>query len=497
MFPNQEYQLISEHFNEIGHLKHLITLATWDNQILAPQNGQSARNNAISYASKLSHNLLLDPKLSHLIDKIDIETLNSWQKRNLELIKKEVFLSRVLPENLVQSFTQHKLESEQAWRKCRALNDWKSFIPFLKNTVKDIKEIAKIKGDYLNKTPYDSLLDQYSPGLSELEIDPIFNKIKSILPNFISEVREKQSLTNFIPIDSGNYDIEKQKMCVNEIAAILGFNFDSGRIDTSHHPFSKSIGKGDVRITTRYDETNVLSAILLACHEIGHAFYEQSLPTQDSLQPISRPLGMSVHESQALLYENHICASKPFIDIISRILIKHFGHSEKFEVNNLYLNIRFVQPQLIRLGSDEVTYPMHIILRYEIEKLLIGNDIQVEDLPTIWQEKMKKYLELEVEGNYKDGVMQDIHWPAGGFGYFPAYLVGSIMAAQLYSTASEKHQTIIQNIEKSDFSLINNWLQQNIHKNGSIYSFHDLLQLSTNKTLTVEPFLAHLSKRYL
>ena len=400
-----------------------------------------------------------------------------------------------VPTDLIERTTHSALKTQQAWRVMRSENNWSSFKPLLKETFQYVKECAQIRAEVFNLDIYDSAIDEFNHGITQNDIDPVFDKLKSVLPDLIQEVMEKQKSQPVLkPI--GNFSISNQKQLSKELMKILTFDFEHGRLDTSHHPFCGGIPQ-DVRLTTRYDITDFTSSLMAVCHETGHAKYEQQLPKKYIDQPVGKYLNIAIHESQSLLIEMQACRTLEFMRCIEPLVINFFGDKKEHKAENLYKIYTKVEPGLIRVDADEVCYPLHVIMRYEIEKNLFHNKISIDDLPEVWDNYMKRFFDINTENNYKDGVMQDVHWPSGGFGYFPAYSFGSMIAAQLFKTAQQEISGLLGNIEKGDFHPLFNWLEKNIHSKGSLLTYHELIKSVTGEALNPDYFLSHLKNRYL
>ena len=373
-------------------------------------------------------------------------------------------------------------------------NNWQDFAPLLDENLQLVRESAQIRAEILGKSAYDILLDDFSPGLSQQVIDPIFDELKSFLPGFIPQVLQRQQQQPSIALE-GSFAIAKQKAVGLELMQAIGFNFEHGRLDESHHPFCGGVPQ-DVRITTRYKETEFITAAMGICHETGHAMYEMGLPKEWLSQPVGEALGMSIHESQSLLIEMQACRSLPFMQFLAPIVTKHFGEHPGFTPENLHRIYTRVKPGYIRVDADELTYPLHIILRYELEKQLIAGDLRVADLPDAWDSYMQQFLGLSTKDNYHDGVMQDVHWPAGLFGYFPAYTLGALVAAQLFATAQQQSSEIPQGLATGDFTRLFIWLRENIHSKGSLFNFDELLTQATGESLNPKYYIEHVTRRY-
>ena len=491
-----KYTQIEDIFSTISDLNHLQAIAGWDEAVMMPTGGGHARAKALATLSTLRHNMLTQKKLGELINAAKQETLTTpWQSENLKLIEKQYINATCLSEKLVHQITTACLECEQAWRTLRAENNWKAFAPSLKKVLRLIKESAEIRSEKLSMSPYDVLIDEYSPGLSQATIDPIFERLKLELPPLIEKILEKQKTYHVEPL-KGNYPIDTQKKLGIELMRTIGFDFNRGRLDVSHHPFCGGVAE-DVRITTRYNTDEFISASMGICHETGHACYEQGLPKDWLSQPVGMAYGMTMHESQSLLIEMQACRTREFIQYFSQLAQQHFGNDHALEADNLYHLVTQVSPGFIRVDADEVTYPLHVILRYELEKELIEGALSVDDLPTAWNEKMQHYFKLDTTNNDKDGVMQDVHWPSGGFGYFPSYTLGRLIAAQLFTKAQQQHPEIIANLSRGDFTVLMQWLNKHIFSKGSSRSTESLLLEATGEALNPDHFIGHIKQKYL
>ncbi|CAM2968430.1 Zn-dependent carboxypeptidase [Legionella steigerwaltii] len=490
------YQQLEQHFKKYYDFENLAAIVSWDEASMMPAGGGKARAEALATLSAVQHDWLTHKKVGDLIKQAkDIENLSSWQQKNLYWIEKEYRQATCIPVNLVEEFTNESLTCGQAWRELRASNDWKSFKPYLEKLFQKVKTIAEIKSQTFNKSTLDVLIDEYSPDLDCKTITPIFNSLKHELPKLIPNIIEKQK-TRQIKTITGDFPIEKQKQLGMEIMSRLGFDFHHGRLDVSHHPFCGGISS-DVRITTRYKEHEFLSSLMAITHETGHALYEQGLPKEWNIQPVGHSLGMAVHESQSLFIEMQICRSLEYLHFLVPMAQKYFKDVENITEENIFYHSTKVQPGLIRVDADEVTYPLHVILRYEIEQQLFASEITVADLPEVWDSYMQKYLGLSTKGNDKNGVMQDVHWPSGIFGYFPAYTFGAIIAAQLFSAVKKSIPDIKEQLKQGNFKSLVHWLRENVHQKGKLLPYQELLRQATGEGLNPDYYFAHIKERYL
>ncbi len=412
-----------------------------------------------------------------------------YRRKDTEETYKNWVHESCIPEEIEEQLQLITASSLEAWRNIKnGKAVFKEAIPHLEKVFDKIREIAEIKSKYLNLTPYNSLLDAYQPGLSTEIIDPIFNDLKNFLPNLIKKAQNNNE--KYIPF-SNNYPLEKKKKFVRELVKILGFNFNHGRVDEVIHPHS--VGSApDVIIAINYDD-NIMDLSYGAIHECGHGVYSQNL--QNYLQAIGQHRGVSIHESQSLMFEMQLAKNQDFINFFSKLLKEEFGNLPEFSVQNLTSYFKEVKPNLIRIQSDEVTYPMHVVLRYEIEKDIIEGKMKIKDLPEVWNAKMQEYLGITPE-NDAVGCMQDIHWSEGLVGYFPSYTFGAIIAAQLMEKMKIDIKDIENNIKNGNFKEINNWLKEKIHSKGCSLDFNELIEEASGKKLSADSFKKHILNRY-
>lgn len=487
------YENLTAVFRKLSHLEHIGAICHWDEAVMMPVGGGSARSEAMGTLQSIRHEFLTDPRMGELIALAKEQTLSTWENANLYWMEHEYLQARCLPVDLVEKSEQTFMRTEQAWRRLRAENNWKEFLPLLQENVQLIRERAQIKSETFSVDKYDALIDEFSPGLSQACIDPIFAKLKIFLPPFIQQVMQQQK--SLKPI-VGSFPMTVQKQFGREIMHTMGFNFENGRLDESHHPFCGGV-PDDVRITTRYNEKEFISAAMGICHETGHGLYEQNLPLAWRDQPVGRALGMALHESQSLLMEMQVCRSREFMEFFAGKIGHYFGENPAFSVENLYHHYIHVEPGYIRVDADEACYPLHIILRYELEKKLVQGEIQVADLPELWDQGMQELLGLKTKDDYRQGVMQDVHWSAGLMGYFPAYTIGAIIGAQLYNSFKKQNPQFPDELKTGRFKTLTDWLAQNVHGQGRFLAMNPLLIQATGEPLTAEPFIAHLKQRYL
>ena len=492
----KNYQKLCKIQEKIYKLNHAKSILNWDQATIMSANGNHTRSKALAQLASLIHKLTSNKKVKRLILESETEGLNELELANLREIKNEWIRRKALPRKLVVRNQLAQLQCEFEWREQKKNNDWNGFLKNFKNVVENSREEAKRLSEILNVSPYEALMQRYEPGFQSDEIDKLFSEIKSWLPNLTSKIINKQKKTNVKFIKKNLNLAEQKKLCI-EIIKLLGFDFNKGRLDESAHPFCGGV-KEDIRITTRFTKSNFLHSLFATIHETGHARYEQNLPDDLYNQPVSRSRSMGIHESQSLFFEKQIGCNSNFLRRITPIIQNHFSDNPEFDQDNIIALINTVKPSYIRVDADEVTYPAHIILRYEIEKKLINCDIEPEDIPALWNEKMVKYLGISTNGNYKEGVLQDIHWPGGQFGYFPCYTLGAIYAAQWFHYASKEIKDIQQIILSGNLEIIFEWLNKNIWSKGSRFETTELTKKACKgEKLNVKYLKKHLENKYL
>lgn len=493
------YHSLETHFKKINDLAHVSAIASWDEASMMPAGGGEARGQAMATLSVLMHEMITKPQVGDWIEAATGEDLSSWQAANLREIGRVYREATCMPSELVEAQGLATSKSEQAWRECRAANDWKTMQPLLTEVVNLGRREAEVRSSASDLGLYDSLLDTYEPDVRSAQLDEVFADLKSFLPPFLDQVLASQAQETLLPV-SGDFSIEKQRSLGIQIMGALGFDFEHGRLDVSHHPFCGGVPE-DVRITTRYDTESFVSAIMAVIHETGHAMYEQGLPKDWTSQPVGNALSAGTHESQSLLMEMQACRTKDFMSFMTPLAQKTFlgtqTNDPAWSADNIYKLYTRVEKGFIRVDADEVTYPLHVILRYEIEKDLIESKVEVSDLPALWHEKMTQYFGISTEKNYTDGVLQDVHWPAGLFGYFPTYTLGAMTAAQLFSSAKDSLQGVAGELGQGNFKNLLSWLRENVHSKGKYLSYNDLMIEATGETISASYFKKHVEERYL
>jgi carboxypeptidase Taq len=435
--------------------------------------------------------------VSRLLDRADANSqgLDEWQLANLREMRRERDHAIATPQSLVSRLAKATARAEIKWIEARQKSDFSLFAPHLEEVVSLLRDKAALLGKALNLDPYDALADEFSPGLRSAEINTIFTTLGRRLPGLIHEAIELQAKKPPLEI-AGRFSASKQRQLSLEIMKALGFPFDKGRLDESEHPFTGGV-PGDIRITTRFNPTEPLTGLMGILHESGHAMYDVGLPEAWRGQPVGRDRGMAMQESQSLLLEMVICRNRPFLRYLKPLLEKAFGVSgPEWDVENLYRLLIRVRRSLIRVDADEVTYPVHIMLRYELENDILNGELKVKDLPEAWNSGMQDRLGVRPT-NDAEGCLQDVHWAVGSFGYFPSYAIGAVIAGQLYEALRNDRPELDEEIAAGHFAGMFEWLRQNVHSLGASLSTPELIQNATGKPLSASAWLRYVEGKYL
>lgn len=491
------YKQLQEHFLQLSRLAHALTFLQWDQLVMMPPRGNEARSEAIAELSSLYHSQLTEPALADLLDKARAAEQDPERLASIREMEREYRWATCIPSDLVKAKSLAGSKCEHQWRSQRQDNDWSGFLSNFKEVVNLSRVEAQARqtcNSEIFSTPYDALLDLYCTGDSSSLISEIFTTLKTDLPPLIAQVVEKQAgrTREF----NGRFSKAAQQRLNRKLAVILGFDFEAGRIDESSHPFSTG-DIGDHRITSRYRENDFIDALKATAHETGHAAYEGGLPLKWKHLPLGQARNMSIHESQSLLFEKQIFLSKPFLNFFTPEIHTHIAESDAYDCQQIWLNSIKVSPSYIRVEADELCYPLHVILRYEIESALINGGMEADDLPDAWDEKMQTYLGLSTAGNYKDGCLQDIHWTDGSFGYFPAYTLGALNAAQMFSAFRRQHDDWQELLGRGEIVPIRQWLEEQIWSTGRLLDSQELLQAVTGESTTPRHFIDYVRERYL
>ncbi|PWC56376.1 carboxypeptidase M32 [Azospirillum sp. TSO22-1] len=492
------YQDLERRFARVAAIGGALGILGWDTQTMMPDGAADGRAEQTATLSVLAHELMTAPDMADLLAAAGAQGgLDAWQAANLREMQRLHVQATALPADLVEATSKAISTCEMRWRTARAESDYAALLPSLREVLRLVCEGARAKGEALGVSPYDALLDEHDPGSRAVRIDALFDDLAAFLPGLLERVLEKQAAEPPVLRPEGPFPVDRQKALGERMMRAAGFDFTRGRLDVSLHPFCGG-ANDDVRITTRYDEADFAKALMGVLHETGHALYEQGRPRAWMLQPVGNARGMAAHESQSLIVEMQASRSAEFIGWLAGEARAAFdGHGPAWEPDTLRRLYTRVERGFIRVDADEVTYPAHVILRYRLEKALIAGDLDLADLPGAWNEGMRALLGVTPPDD-RLGCLQDIHWPGGGWGYFPTYTLGAMTAAQLFEAACAAEPDVKPGLARGDFAPLVGWLREHVHGKGSRpASTDELLTEATGRPLDVAVFKRHLERRYL
>ena len=467
------------------------SLLFWDQQTHMPEGGVAGRAEQMATLSRLSHEMLASDETGELLGSIEKPEPGTDDAAVLRLARRDYERATKLPARLVEELSRTRALAEPAWAKARANSDWSAFAPHLEKLLPLARETAEHLG--YEDHPYDALLDLYEPGARRVRLREIFDELKSEL---VPTIRGVSGGDRSAPLH-GEFDEARQEEFGRSIISAFGYDWSRGRQDRAVHPFCIGLGDpGDVRITTRFDPSWLSVALFATLHEAGHAMYEQGVDPAYSRTPLSGGTSMGVHESQSRLWENLVGRSRPFWSHYYPKLQSVFPDAlGDVDLEAFYRGINDVAPSEIRVEADELTYNLHILLRFELEVAMLEDRLSVADLPDAWNAKMEEYLGVTPENDAK-GVLQDVHWAAGLFGYFPTYTIGSVLSVQLFDEALKQRPEISEEIGRGEFGALRGWLRENVHRHGSKYDPEDLIERATGRPLQTAPYLRYLKVKF-
>ena len=495
MTTTPRYDTLSTTWTRLHRLSHLQSIAGWDQAAHMPPKGNEARAAALAEMAALLHRMRTDPKLPDQLSHAEQEPLSDLQRANLREMRRQWRASNALPESLVTRQQLATSRCEHAWRTQRPANDWAGFLENFRPVLAAAREEAGLLSQLNGVRPYDAMMDRFEPGMRCAQVDRVFGEVRQWLPGLIRQATERQA-TQPVIAPVGPFPVAAQRALCEQVMRLLGFDFAAGRLDVSAHPFCGGVPE-DVRMTTRFGEDDFLGSLLGTVHETGHGRYEQNLPREWLGQPVAEARSMALHESQSLSFEMQLGRHPGFVKHLAPLVQQAFGTQPALEPHNLHRLMTRVEPGLIRVDADEVTYPAHIILRYEIERALIEGEIEPEDIPALWDAKMMQLLGLDTRGNYSNGPLQDVHWPEALFGYFPCYTLGAMYAAQWFAAMRRAMPDLDARIAGGDLTAVFDWLRTQIWAQASRWTTDELAVRASGEVLNPAHFKAHLEARYL
>src|SRR6056297_463640 len=464
----------------------------WDQQVMMPEGGTPARSKQLSALSSVHHDMVTADETGELLDELDDADLTGEQAAVVREVRREYERADAVPVELVEEISETGSEALQAWEEAKAEDDFDEFAPYLEKHVELKREYAEhIDPD---RDPYEVLFEEFEPCLSMERAESILTELREALVPMIEDIRESD-VDLAVDTFDGTFPEDDQEALSRDALELVDYDFDRGRLDVSSHPFTSG-NQFDCRVTTRFDETDPLGAVGSTIHEFGHAQYNLGLPQDHFGTPLGTSRDLSVHESQSRLWENHVGRSEAFWQEFLPVFQEHFPQTEEATVRDAYEAFNQVyEDNLIRVEADELTYHLHIVIRFEIERDLVRGDLDVDDVPEVWNDKYEEYLGIRPDTD-SEGCLQDIHWSHGNFGYFPTYSLGSVMAAQLFDAAESEIDDLDAKIADGDFGDLQAWLGENVHRHGSRYETNELVKEATGEAFSADAFTDYVEEKY-
>lgn len=479
--------------SKLADIAYTGAVLNWDMETYMPPKSAERRSQQLATLSGLAHEHFTSEETGVLLEKLSTdESLDERQKANVKHTLKQYRKAKKYTTAFVEEMSRTISETFNAWQEAKQKNDFSIYAPKLEKLIALKKKECELIG--YETHPYDAMLDEYEPGLKTADVDKLFNDVRSELVPFVKQLLEQKKgsqeiIHRFYPKDAQIAFSEK-------ILKEMGYDFDAGRQDISMHPFTTNFSATDVRVTTRVDENNISDCLTGSIHEGGHALYEQGIPDDQYGLPSGEYCSLAIHESQSRLWENNVGRSIEFWSGQFPELKQAFPETLKdVNVNQFYNALNVVQPSLIRINADELTYHFHVMIRFEVEKAIFENRIQVSEIPAYWNARYKEYLGIEVPSD-AEGCMQDVHWSHGSFGYFPTYSLGSFYAAQMFFAAEKAIPGLKDQIRRKNYSELLKWLRTNIHQHGKTYSARELCIRSTGEELNFRYFMDYVKAKY-
>lgn len=498
MKNSDAYGRLKTRFARAATIDECASVLGWDAATMMPRGGAAARGDQLAVLAGLAHAEIVDPSTAGDLAEAEAASsdLDAWDAANLRLMRHAHTRATAVPADLVEAQARANSACEKVWREARKTSDFAMVLPHLREVVNLVQQKAAALAPALGMSVYDALMDGYQRGIGAADVASIFGAYEGFLADALPAAEARQARLPPAIKPAGPFPIETQAALCRLVSERIGLDFRHARMDQSAHPFSGGT-RTDVRITTRYDEADFSQSIMAAIHETGHAMYERGLPGTYARQPVGEAAGMAVHESQSLIVEMQACRNDEYLDWLGRAAHKAFGGDPQvYESGNLSRIWRKVERSPIRVEADEMTYPAHVIMRFRLERAMVSGNLSPADLPGAWNGAIKDLLGI-VPADDAHGCLQDIHWYDGAFGYFPSYTLGAMAAAQLMAVAAQQIRGLKTAMGLGDLSPLMNWLKANIHSQGSLLGFNDLLRQATGKPLDPSDFQAHLQARYL
>lgn len=491
------YDRLLDLSKEIYLLNSCMSVLDWDQKTYIPKGGVQNRGNQLALLAGISHQKATSPEIGDLLKQLEGSSVasdpDSFEAANIREIKHSYDKLVKIPKSLVEELTRVTTVAHEVWAEARKKSDFSIFFPYLEKIIKLKHQQAEAVG--YEKHPYDALLDDFEPGATIEKVAKVFSDFRQELVDLVKAIANSGKRPDTSILKRG-YPVDGQASFGREVASAIGYDFEKGRLDVTVHPFCVGIGPGDVRITTRYNPKHFGQAFFGILHEAGHAIYEQGLDPKRHGTPGGDSVSLGIHESQSRMWENLVGRSKPFwrhfFPNAQRIYPEALGEV-RFE--DFYFAINEAKPSFIRVEADEVTYNLHILVRFEIEQAFFGGDLLPKDIPDAWNERFKSYFDL-VPPDDAQGCLQDVHWSAGYIGYFPTYSLGNLYSAQFFNQAKKELGNLEEQFARGEFGNLREWLKEKIHRQGQRYRAEKLVQVITGKPLSHRPLMDYLKTKY-
>jgi carboxypeptidase Taq len=492
------YGVLSDRFSNYMKLAAARTVLFWDSQAYLPPDGTWARGEQLTAIAGAMRELIVRADAEELFATAasERESLTEAERANLAEMKRTWLSSVAVPMDLTLEKQRVSNATLAVWRTAKAENDFQSFAKSFKQLVPLIRQVAEAKGEAFGLDPYEALREEFDPGLPGSTTHAVLQELEEQLPQLLAQVIERQkSWPKPVPFN-GDFSAERQRELSYKLLGMVLNEPRKSRIDTVPHPFTLTLSPGDVRITTRYEVDNIRFAIMIAMHESGHALYESGLPRELAYSLVGVARGGTAHESQSLMVEMQAGRTREFLTWLTPRLAEAFGGSDCWTVANVLNTYRRVGEGFIRVEADEISYPLHMILRYRLERALLAGDLAVDDLPQAWSDLSQKLFGRRPP-DHAHGCLQDFHWTAGYFGYFPCYALGAALAAQYFERAIADDPAIRDGVAQGDFSRYRAWVRPRIHERASLVSFDEIVRDATAQPFSAGALKRHLRRRYL
>lgn len=483
--------------NEIHDIQGTQALLGWDLETYMPHQGAPIRAKQMATLAKIAHDMMTGAQMDEHMTSLRLpgvqDKLNPIDRALVREVGRSYDKSKKTPTDLLQAMVEVAAEAHPIWVEARKEKNFQKFKPVLGKIIGLNQRYAEVQG--YEDSPYDALLDEYEPGLTVKQLDPLFARLKNDIVPLLKAIQDSGYTPETDFINNGNFPADDQMAFSKVVLEAMGFDFGRGRLDLAPHPFSSGSSTLDVRLTTRIDEKEVFSALSSSMHEGGHGMYEQGVNPELNRTPLAEGTSLGIHESQSRMWENQVGRSKAFWQAFYPKLQEAFPSLKAYPLEKFYHAINRVRPSFIRVESDEVTYNLHILVRYEVEKALIEGRMQVDEIPGAWNSRMQQYLGVTPPDD-SQGCLQDIHWSHGSFGYFPTYTLGNLYAAQFFNTAKKQMPDLEKNISSGNLRPLKEWLNKEIHWVGKSERAETIVQRVTSEPLNAQYFVDYLWTKY-